>query len=274
MRTLMSRLLATLILSIALGGSAMAAIQTIDVEYEAGGQPMRGYMAWDDSLPSPRPGIMVIHEFWGLNDYAKKRTRDIAELGYVGFAVDMYGAGKVATEREGARAWAGEVRGDPALMKTRFLAAYTLLKEHELVRGEPVGSMGYCFGGGVSLNMALEGIDLAGVVSFHGSLPAPTLEHAKSVKGSILVCNGKDDSGMTTEVKTKFMTPLDEADVDYVFVDYANAVHTFTNPATGNDPSTNSAYNEKADKRSWAHMEEFWEELLGDPREDDNEQDD
>ncbi|HYE78709.1 MAG TPA: dienelactone hydrolase family protein [bacterium] len=258
--------LATLLLATAT--AAQADVVTQDVEYSAGDTKLIGYLAYDEELEGPRPAVIVVHEWWGLNDYPMRRARDLAELGYIAFAVDMYGDRKVGITREEAGALAGAVRGNPELLRERFEAGLEVVRNLDLVGDQPIGAMGYCFGGTVVMTAALQGLPLAGVVSFHGSLPDTTAEQAEMVKGSMLIANGKDDAAVPEEARAKFTSALDAADVDYLWIDYANAVHAFTNPAAGDDPSTNAAYNERADMRSWEHMEEFWDEVLGDPLED------
>ncbi|MEO7995348.1 MAG: dienelactone hydrolase family protein [bacterium] len=254
--------LLSILIFAALGGPAMAAIQTRTIEYQAGDTPCIGYLAWDDASHAIRPGVIIVHEFWGLNEYAKRRAREIAELGYVGFAIDMYGNGKVAATREEAGALAGTVRNDPAVRDLRLKAAYDTFCSQPEVDATHIGAMGYCFGGSMALQLAYNGLPLAGVVSFHGSLPVPTAEESARLTMPILICHGADDPIKTL---VEFKAAMAACDADMVFTEYANAVHAFTNPDSGNDNSKGAAYNEKADKRSWRQMKQWWKECFGIP---------
>src|SRR6184192_3419253 len=161
-----------------------ARIQTKEVEYRQGGTVLKGFIAWDDAVAGKRPGVLVVHEWWGLNDHARNQARRLAEAGYVGFALDMYGAGKVTTHPQEAQAFATEATKDAAVVAARFNAALDLLKRDPHVDPARIAAIGYCFGGGVVLNMARSGADLAAVVSFHGSLGTKTPAEPGKVKRS------------------------------------------------------------------------------------------
>ena len=153
--------------------SPVAAAQKIDgknITYSAGGVMMKGYLVYDRNMTGKRPGVLIVHEWWGLNDYIRHRAQMLAELGYVAFAVDMYGNGKVATHPKDAKTFSSKLADNFDTMKLRFLAAEQLLKKQKMVDKENIAAIGYCFGGGVVLNMALQGADLKGIASFHGSL--------------------------------------------------------------------------------------------------------
>ena len=232
------------------------------VDYSADSLTLKGYLAYDNSAKEKRPGILVVHEWWGNNDYSRKRAEMLAQLGYVALAVDMYGNGKVVDNPGDAGKMAGQSMSNPAALKARFAAALELLKKNPNVDPDRIGAIGYCYGGGVALNMACAGVDLKGVVSFHGSLAAVAPPNKGVVKAKLLVCNGASDKFNPEETIKKFKAGMDSAKAEYKFIDYPDAVHAFTNPASteaGKKFNIPIAYNEKADKKSWADMKEFFE---------------
>jgi dienelactone hydrolase len=242
-----------------------AAVVGKPVEYAADSVTLKGYIAFDDKFTGKRPGILVVHEWWGHNEYARKRADMLAELGYVALAVDMYGDGKQANHPDDAGKFAGEVMKNMPAMKARFLAALTLLKRSEDVDPANIGAIGYCFGGGVVLGMAREGADLKGVVSFHGSLATQSPAQKGRVKAKILVCNGAADKFVSEESIKEIKAEMKAAKVDFKFVNYPDAIHSFTNPAStelGKKFNLPLAYNEKADKKSWADMQEFFKRVF------------
>ena len=240
-------------------------IQTREVSYEADGALLTGYIAWDDALEGKRPGVLVVHEWWGHNDYARRRARDLAELGYVGFALDMYGDGKLAEHPDDAGAFAQAVSSNFDGMKARFMAAQQQLLGDEHVDAGRVAAIGYCFGGGVVLNMARAGASLSGVVSFHGSL-GPIGEPAESVPVPMLVLNGAADPFVSAEAITAFKQEMDAAGADYSFVNYPDVVHSFTNPgatAVGEKFDLPLVYDADADAESWEAMQRFFDRVFG-----------
>ena len=257
MRTLM---MASAILLVACAG--MAAIKTQAVEYKHGDTVLEGYLAFDDSLTGKRPGILVVHEWWGLNDYPKRRARELAELGYVAFALDMYGKGVATTSMDEAGKLSGTFRNDRQLTRVRAQAGLDVLRKQANVDPKQIAVMGYCFGGMVSLELARSGADVDGVVSFHGALNSPTPEDAKAIKGKVLVLHGAADSFVPQEEVAAFEKAMKDAKVDYRVIQYEGAVHAFTNPAAGNDPSKGMAYNEKADQESWQELKKFLSDVL------------
>jgi dienelactone hydrolase len=241
-------------------------VQTRELTYEADGVTLSGYLAWDDALEGERPGVIVVHEWWGHNDYARRRARDLAELGYVGFALDMYGDGKLAEHPEDAGKFAQAVSGNFELMKTRFDAARQELLEQEQVDAGRVAAIGYCFGGGVVLNMARDGAPLSGVVSFHGSL-GPIAGPAESVDVPMLVLNGAADPFVSAEAVADFKQEMDAAGADYRFVNYPGVLHSFTNPgatALGEKFELPLRYDASADAQSWTAMQEFLQRVFAD----------
>jgi dienelactone hydrolase len=208
------------------------------------------------------PGVMVVHEWWGLNDYAKTRARQVAGLGYAVFCADIYGKGVRAKTMDEAGKLAGLYRADRAAMRRRAALGLEELKKQLFVDRSRTAVMGYCFGGGAALELARSGADILGAVSFHGNLDTPNPADAKNIKAKILVFQGADD-GYTKPAVPALEKELSDAKVDWQLIEYSGAVHGFTNPANGSDNSRGLAYNEKADKRSWAAMESFFKEIFG-----------
>lgn len=239
-----------------------AALVKESVPYEHEGAQLEGYLVYDDATKEKRPGVLVVHEWWGLNDYAKMRADRLAEMGYVAFALDMYGKGKATTNREEAGKLAGQFRGKP-LIRTRAKAGFEVLADHERVDRDKIAAIGFCFGGTTVLELALSGEDLNGVVSFHGGLPEVKLEDARNLKAKVLVAHGADDPFISEEAIEGFQSTMRESGADWQFINYGNAVHAFTNPNAGADKSSGVAYEEKAAERSWKHMQVFFEEIFG-----------
>lgn len=240
---------------------ALAAIATEPLEYRDGEAVLEGYVAYDDALPGRRPAVLIVHEWWGLGDHVKNVARRLAELGYVAFALDMYGKGKLTTDAGQASQWAGEFRRDFALAERRFDAGLTALKKHPRVDGEKIVAIGYCFGGTVCLEMARVGKDFAGVVSFHGGLASQAPAERRALKARVLVCHGADDPAVPQADVDAFVAEMRAARADWQLVMYGNAVHSFTNPAAN---SERARYDEKADRRSWEALKIFLEECFKD----------
>ena len=241
---------------------ASAAVQTRAVEYHHGVAVLEGYLAYDDGISGPRPGVLVVHEWKGLGPYAKHRAEQLAQLGYVAFAADMYGKGIYAKDHEEAAALSGIYRKDRGLMRGRILAALDALTRSELVDAARIAAIGYCFGGMTVLELARSGADVDGVVSFHGPLDTPHPEEARNIKGKVLVLHGADDRFVTQDQVKAFEEEMKAAGVDYRLIRYPGAVHSFTVPEAGDDPSTGVAYHAEADTRSWEEMKKFLEGLF------------
>ena len=257
--------LALLALALAIPVTASAKIVGKVVEYKAGDVTLKGYLAYDNSIKGKRPGIIVVHEWWGLTDYPKKRAEMLAKLGYVALAADMYGDGKTVDNPGDAQKSAGESMKDVGLFKSKFLAAVDFLKQDEHTNPAQIGAMGYCYGGGVVLNMARAGVDLKGVVSFHGSLGAVTPAAKGNVKAKILVCAGAADKFISEKDIETFKKEMKDAGVDLKYVAYKGALHAFSNPdatALGKKFNMPIAYNEKADKGSWKEMQKFFKAIF------------
>lgn len=236
-----------------------------DIQYQADGITMRGYLSYDDSIDGPRPGVLVVHEWWGHNQYARQRADMLAGLGYIALAVDMYGDGKLAGHPEQAGAFASAVRKNMPGARRRFLAAKSILESHTLARKSHIAAIGYCFGGGIVLEMARAGIELKGVVSFHGSLGTSTPAQKNKVKASILVLNGAADPFVKATSIETFTQEMQQAGVDFRFISYPDAKHAFTNPQAtelGKKFGIPLAYQAEADKASWQEMQRFFNQVL------------
>ncbi len=250
----------TFVLGVVAIAKAEPKIQGKPVEYSTQGVVMKGYLAYDENGNGKRPGVLVVPEWWGLNDYARRRARMMAELGYTSLAVDMYGEGKVVTTPDEAGKLSSETMKNFDVAKARFMATLDFLKGQPTVDPNRIAAIGYCFGGGVVLNMARQGVDIKGVVSFHGNLTAVKPAQPGSVRAKILVLNGGADKFITPEQIEAFKQEMKAAGADFQFISYPGALHSFTNPdATGLGKNFNMpiAYNAKADKESWSEMKKF-----------------
>lgn len=262
----MRRLLAVLLLAIS--GAGHAAIQTQELPYtSADGTKLIGYYAYDDAIKGPRPGVVVVHEWWGLNDYAKRRARDLAGLGYSALAIDMYGDGKHTEHPKDAMAFMQAALKDSDAASARFQAGLDLLKKQPQTDPDKIAAIGYCFGGKVVLDAARQGVPLAGVVSFHGALVTSTPATPGSVKAKILVEHGAQDSMVTPDHVTAFKSEMDKAGADYEFVNLEGAKHGFSNPEAdrlghGGHGGPDIGYNKQADEKSWADMQTFLKKIF------------
>jgi dienelactone hydrolase len=240
--------------------SADVKIKGGTVEYKYQDVTMKGYLAYDESIRAKRPGVLVVHEWWGLNDYARRRARMLAELGYVALAVDMYGDAKQAMHPDDAVKFSSEVSRNFDVSKGRFLAAMAFLKQQGTVDPGRIAAIGYCFGGSVVLNMAREGIDLKGVASFHGSLTAVKPAQPGRVKAKVLVLHGGDDQFIPQEQIEAFKKEMKSAGADLRFISYPGALHSFTSPEAdelGKKFGMAIAYHAEADKESWNELKAF-----------------
>ena len=245
-------------------GAARGEVKTKEVEYQHGDTKLLGYLAYDDAQQGKRPGVVVVHEWMGHNEYARKRAEQLAGLGYVAFAIDMYGKGVRAKDAKEASQMAGRFKNDRKLMRDRARAGLDVLKQQQNVDANKLAAMGYCFGGQVSLELARGGADVAGVVSFHGALDTPTPQDAGNIKGRVLALHGAADPFVPPEHAHAFIKEMEDAKVDYQFVAYGpNVLHGFTNPANKGSAMQGVAYDEKSDKRSWEAMRVFFTEIFG-----------
>ena len=242
--------------------SVQAKIVTQTIEYKQGGATLEGYLAYDDASTAARPGVLVVHQWLGLTDYEKHRAEQLAALGYVAFCADIYGKGVRPQNTSEAGVEATKYKSNRALLRLRVNAGLNVLKKNELVDPKRVAAIGYCFGGTTVLELARSGAELNGVVSFHGGLDSPTPADGKNIKCKVLVCHGADDPFEKPEDLAAFEKELRDATVDWRLIKYGGAVHGFTQPMAGNDNSKGAAYNERADKRSWLDMKNFFAEIF------------
>jgi dienelactone hydrolase len=243
-----------------LSSGAQAMVQGKEVTYNNDGEILKGYIAYDDAIKGKRPGVLVVHEWWGHNEYARKRARMLAELGYTALALDMYGDGKQARHPDEAGKFAGEVAKNLPLAKARFEAAMKFLKEQPSVDANNIAALGYCFGGSVVLQMARLGEDLKGVASFHGGLATQTPAQPGQVKARIISFTGMDDPMIPPEQVAAFKQEMDQAGVDYKVVTFPGVKHSFTNPAAdenGRKFNLPLAYDAAADAVSWEETRRF-----------------
>jgi len=241
-------------LTLALASPARAEVKTRVVDYKQGDTELQGLIAWDDQSTGKRPGIIVVHEWWGHNEHARTQARRLAEAGYVGFALDMYGKGKVATHPDDAMKFMGEATKDPAVVKARFDAAVAQLKADPHVDPARIGAIGYCFGGGIVLNMAAAGEDLKAVGSFHGALSALGPVAPGAIKGKVLVMTGSADPFVPPDQVEAFKKKMTDAGARYEVVVIPGAMHGFTNPDAGKFGMPQLAYSAEADKASWTDL--------------------
>lgn len=238
-----------------------------EVSYESGGVTLNGYLAYDANQPGERPGVLIVHEWWGHTDYVRQRARMLAAMGYTALALDMYGDGKQAGHPGDAQKFMLEVLGDMEAGTERFKAAKAVLARHASTDASRIAAIGYCFGGAVVLHMARYGLDLKGVASFHGSLGTTTPAGAGAVRARVLVAHGADDPFVPADEVETFKQEMLDAGVDMKFVAYPGAVHAFSNPgatALGEQFDLPLAYNAAADRQSWAELEVFLRQVFSD----------
>lgn len=246
--------------------SEAKSLATEQITYTADGQTLHGYLAYDASIKGKRPAVLVVHEWWGLNDYARQRAEMLAGLGYTALAIDMYGDGKTADHPKQAGEFATAVRQNWAQGKERFMAALQTLRQQPSVDPDQIAAIGYCFGGGVVLQMAREGADLDGVASFHGSL-APMGQKAEpgEVEARVLVLHGAKDKFVSDEQLQAFKQEMENAGVGYELVVYPNATHSFTNPQADQFAEKFGlplGYDVEADQQSWEKLQAFLKEIF------------
>jgi dienelactone hydrolase len=241
---------------------SIAAIVTKTVDYEFDGAKLKGFLAYDDASTEKRPGVLVVHEWWGLNEYAKERCKKLAELGYVAFAVDMYGDGKSVDHPDDARKMATAVRENLKTWRGRAEAGLKQLTSQPNVDATKVAAIGYCFGGSTCLQLAYSGADLKGVATFHAALPTPSADEAKAIKPKIYIAHGEDDFFIPKEAIEKFKKVLDESKVTYTFESFPGVVHSFTVPGADKIGMKGMKYDKAADEKSWKEMQALFKETL------------
>ncbi|KEF30867.1 MAG: dienelactone hydrolase family protein [Gammaproteobacteria bacterium] len=244
---------------------ALAEMQTETVEYKVGDQAFTGYLAWDDQREGKRPGVLVVHEWWGHNKFARSQAEKLAEAGYTAFALDMYGSGKVADHPDTAKKFMEEATSDAQQIKTRFVTAMNILKNHDSVDGDRIAAQGYCFGGAVVLNMARLGVDLDGVVSYHGALGSPIKAEAGAVSAKVQVYTGGADKMVPSDQVAGLVKEMQDAGVDLTLVSFPGVMHSFTNPGADQFAEKYGmpvGYDEDAANRSWQGTMRFYEHIF------------
>jgi dienelactone hydrolase len=252
-----------MLLSVA-ASTASGAVKTREIDYkqEGTGTPLKGMIAWDDAKTGKRPGVLVVHEWWGLNEHARNAARQLAEAGYVGFALDMYGSGKSTEHQHDAEAMMNAAMSDPKQIAERFNSALAQLKQDPHVDATKVAAVGYCMGGAIVLNMARAGADLDGVVSFHGILATQTPMQKGKFKGKVAVYAGTRDPFVPVADIEKLRKEMDAAGVPVVIKEY-DAMHGFTNPNAAKYGMKELEYNAAAAKDSWTNSLGFLKQIFG-----------
>lgn len=270
MKTLLRSMAAFAAAVLAMTSTVRAEVRTQVLEYKHGEVVLEGLLAWDDAVATPKapqPGVIVCPEWWGNNDYSRGRAKQLAELGYVALAIDVYGKGKLTTDAGQASQWAGELYGAPQVARGRAQAGYALLASQPQVDKTRMAAIGYCMGGTIALELARTGADLKSVVAFHaGKLTAMGEESDNAkIKAVVTVCHGQDDAFVSAEELANFHAQMKAAKLDYQFLSYSGAVHAFTNPGADKFGVPGVSYNAAADRRSWEHMKSAFAEAFGRP---------
>ena len=241
--------------------TSRAAIQNQTIDYRLGETTLEGVLVYDDAVITKRPGVLIVHQWKGLSDYEKKRAVMLAQLGYVAFCADIYGKGIRPQTPPEAGSEAGKYKSNRALLRARVNAGLAVLQKNEFVDARRIAAIGYCFGGTTVIELARSGADIAGVVSFHGGLDSPTPADGKNIKCKVLACHGADDPFVPAKDLAAFESEMRDGGADWQLVQYGGAVHSFTDWKA--DGSMKGAqYNEKADKRSWEAMKQFFGEIF------------
>ena len=241
-----------------------AAVSTKEMKYKVGDTEYVGFLATDDAA-GKRPGVLVAPEWVGVNDYARNRAKQLADMGYVAMVFDPYGGGKTAADVKQAAEWSSALKADRPELRKRIAAALATLKKDPRVDGSKVAAIGYCFGGTSVLELARSGADVLGVVSFHGGLAAPLPAQPGDIKTKVLICHGAADPFVSPEEVAKFEAEMRDAKTDWQLIKYSGAMHSFTNPGADGVVVPGAKYDENADKRSWEAMKSFFTELFGAP---------
>jgi dienelactone hydrolase len=240
-----------------------AQVQTKTIEYRDGDVVLEGFVAWDPAKTSAAsPGILVIHQWLGLTDYEKSRCKQLAELGYVALAVDVYGKGVRPANMQEAAKLSGSYKADRQLYRQRLKLGLEQLQQQPGVDQRKLAAIGYCFGGTGAIELARSGARIAGVVSFHGGLDSPNPADGQQIKSKILICHGADDPFVPVAEIEAMQAEFNSAQVDWQMISYSGTVHSFTQPMAGNDNSLGAAYNALSDARSWQAMQQFFQELF------------
>lgn len=251
----------SIILSVILAFQAQAEIKKEKVEYKTSQAQMEGYAAYDSAGESKKPAVLIVHDWLGLNEYTKAKAEQLAQMGYVGFAVDVYGKGIRPKDSKEASEFAGKYKKDIKELRERIRAAYTEVASMKNVDPQRIIVIGYCFGGTTALELARSGAPLMGTAVFHAGLSTPQLKDAKNIQGPVLVMHGADDPFVPAAEVETFKKEMKDAKVNLSFISYPGAVHSFTIPDAGSDNSKGAAYNAAADKKSWEDFTNFLKTL-------------
>ena len=251
-----------LLLVLVWGTAAHAAVITKTIPYQDGDTALEGFLAYDDRFSGKRPAVLVVHEWWGLNDYARSRAEMLARLGYVAFALDLYGKGKVTQHPEQAGKWMQQINQNIDLWRQRAQAGLEVLKTQPQADPQRMAAIGYCFGGATVQQLAYSGAQLRGVVSFHGSPIPPDPAEIGQVKAKILICHGAADPFTKPEQLQQYLEAMTNSGLDWQMIFYSNARHSFTNPGADKVGMAALKYDRDADQRSWKHMQVFFEQNL------------
>lgn len=257
-----------LVVLLSISFSLQAAVVGETVDYQVGDDNFQGYLAYDKDQKGERPGVLVVHEWWGHNAYARKRADMLAEMGYTALALDMYGKGKEAQHPKEAKKFMQQVANNMAMAEKRFVAAKEVLQNHKTVDADKIAAIGYCFGGGIVLEMARRGVDLLGVASFHGSLATENPAQSGDVKAKVIVFHGKDDQLIPEEQVKAFEKEMQDANVHFTFVSYSDVKHSFTNPQADEFAEKFGlplAYDKEADQHSWQRLQNFLQDIFFQP---------
>lgn len=254
----MKKIFALLAMITAFAATSMAGE---NFEYKSGNDVMEGYLAQPTTKRLNNPAVLIVHDWMGISEATKKKADEMAEMGYVALAVDVYGKGVRPKDPKEAGAQAGKYKKNVKLLRERMQAAMNALKENPTIDPSNIVVFGYCFGGTAALELARTGADLKGAVSFHGGLATPKPADAKNIKAKVLVLHGAVDPHVKQSEVNAFQKAMDRAGVDYQLIAYSGAVHAFTSKEAGNDPKKGAAYNEAADRRSWQHFKDFMNEV-------------
>jgi dienelactone hydrolase len=261
-----SKLLLIILILLLPTGTAVAKVVSQPLSYTHDGVSLEGYLAYDDAVSGKAPGILVVHEWWGLNDYVRSRAEQLARMGYVAFALDMYGKGKSTEHPDQAAAWMKAINANMDQWLKRAMAGLDVLKKQPRVDTRRMAAIGYCFGGATVQVLAYGGADLKGVVSFHGSLIPPSAEQAGRTHAKIMICHGAEDPFNKPETLTAYVDAMNASTIDWQLIVYGGARHGFTNPDADKHGMAALAYNPPADRRSWQQMTYFFNEVLGDEK--------
>lgn len=243
-----------------------AGINTQEIEYSVGETMMKGYLAYDDSISKKRPGVLVVHEWWGHNEHSRTRARMLAAMGYTALAVDMYGGGKTTDHPKKAAELMNTAFKNWKATKARFEKAFKTLKSHKTVNPNHIASIGYCFGGAVSLRMARSGLNLNGVAAFHSALPLEPKISKGGVKAAIMIANGSEDIFLKPQTVATFTSEMILAGVDMTYINLKGIKHSYTNPQADEFSKKynieNLAYNKTADRRTWIALQRFFNRIF------------